>query len=796
MATLLIKFTNEGQYDPSTSTITYEDGLPSRWSSVYSKLKTGDTGIFHSDSNMLYIGEYQSSITNTSVTFGNVRKTSIKLDDFLRIHLLQPETISVFKRPPGPILKDDIDVNQLFKEASNRKFISFYAIRKGKESLYLPKLSENDRVVLIDDSEKITDLCIVENGALDSKIMGADLFQAKGKNLQEILNIHKSIQNERGLKSSNNVKSIERLIDNLAKVGFYQFKSFSEYYNAIHNKSAYNPQSLAGPDGYDTKSSDDSFLEEEIDVKYSLNSILYGPPGTGKTYFTKNLAIQIIENKSEEEIKLAYPDREDLNRAFLKYQKEEQIGFVTFHQSFGYEDFIEGIKPDLEKRLSPDTGVEDEREAQSAITYKIEDGIFKKMAERADSYQTFAEESGKFSFDKKQLQGLENKQFFKMSLGNTADEDDDAIYKYCINNNCIALGWGQDIDFSKVSDEAQIKTLFKENGEAESKYEIFAVKCFKHWMQEGDIVFISDGNLKARAIGLIDGPYHYDKDSPIRYNHFRDVKWLIKDANIPVDQIYGKKFSQQTIYAMFTHLVKVDFFRKSEPVSSKKQNHVLIIDEINRGNISSIFGELITLIEPDKRKSTGENEYFPVTLPYSKKPFLVPSNLYIIGTMNTADRSVEALDTALRRRFSFVKMEPKPDELPIKMIGNIDLVLMLKTINKRLEVLIDTDHTIGHAWLWDVDSLGGLKKAFKDKIIPLLQEFFYNDYEKIGLILGKDFVKQKPAKEYVHFAPFKGDSDLASSYHEKTIFTLAEMDEEIAEASFLGIYTQKTDESK
>jgi hypothetical protein len=111
-------------------------------------------------------------------------------------------------------------------------------------------------------------------------------------------------------------------------------------------------------------------------------------------------------------------------------------------------------------------------------------------------------------------------------------------------------------------------------------------------------------------------------------------------------------------------------------------------------------------------------------------------------------------------------------------------------------VLIDTDHTIGHAWLWDVDSLGGLKKAFKDKIIPLLQEFFYNDYEKIGLILGKDFVKQKPAKEYVHFAPFKGDSDLASSYHEKTIFTLAEMDEEITEASFLGIYTQKTDESK
>jgi 5-methylcytosine-specific restriction endonuclease McrBC GTP-binding regulatory subunit McrB len=238
----------------------------------------------------------------------------------------------------------------------------------------------------------------------------------------------------------------------------------------------------------------------------------------------------------------------------------------------------------------------------------------------------------------------------------------------------------------------------------------------------------------------------------------------------------------------------IEQFELKEYDAENADKFVLIIDEINRGNVAQIFGELITLIEDDKRM--GQKNALKATLTYSNTAFSVPPNLYIIGTMNTADRSVEALDTALRRRFSFVKMEPKPDELPIKMIGNIDLVLMLKTINKRLEVLIDTDHTIGHAWLWDVDSLGGLKKAFKDKIIPLLQEFFYNDYEKIGLILGKDFVKQKPAKEYVHFAPFKGDSDLASSYHEKTIFTLAEMDEEITEASFLGIYTQKTDESK
>jgi len=167
------------------------------------------------------------------------------------------------------------------------------------------------------------------------------------------------------------------------------------------------------------------------------------------------------------------------------------------------------------------------------------------------------------------------------------------------------------------------------------------------------------------------------------------------------------------------------------------KNHVLIIDEINRGNVSAIFGELITLLEEDKRK--GNKEHTEAKLPYSGKDFSVPNNVYIIGTMNTADRSVEALDTALRRRFSFVEMQPKPDIL--SEVGNVDLSKLLETINQRIEVLIDKDHQIGHSYFIGIQDLEDLKRTFKDKIIPLLEEYFYGDFGKIGLVLGGEFIE-------------------------------------------------------
>lgn len=209
-----------------------------------------------------------------------------------------------------------------------------------------------------------------------------------------------------------------------------------------------------------------------------------------------------------------------------------------------------------------------------------------------------------------------------------------------------------------------------------------------------------------------------------------------------------------------------------QATDNRDDNFVLIIDEINRGNISQIFGELITLIEKSKRKKFKLDENEPdesleIILPYSKQPFSVPDNLYIIGTMNTADRSVEALDTALRRRFSFTEMPPQPEllkrELMDDKLKEIDLESVLKTINKRIEYLKDRDHAIGHAFLIKCKTLEDVADAFNKEIVPLLQEYFYNDYGQIELVLGDRFVTKE-----ISLNPFKGNA----SYTEKAKYTL------------------------
>jgi len=226
------------------------------------------------------------------------------------------------------------------------------------------------------------------------------------------------------------------------------------------------------------------------------------------------------------------------------------------------------------------------------------------------------------------------------------------------------------------------------------------------------------------------------------------------------------------------------FFNGSTP------KYAIFIDEINRGNISKIFGELITLIEPSKR--LGADNEIMVELPYSKEKFGVPSNLYIIGTMNTADRSIALMDTALRRRFEFVEMMPEYDNLNKINIEGINIGEMLKTINERIEYLYDRDHTIGHAYFIDVSDLKTLANVFKNKILPLLQEYFYDDWEKIRLVLGvSQFIKEKkPAKVL-----FKSDTD----YIDDKI--LYEIDKEAFydEQNYLKIYnltSSQADEAK
>jgi 5-methylcytosine-specific restriction protein B len=183
----------------------------------------------------------------------------------------------------------------------------------------------------------------------------------------------------------------------------------------------------------------------------------------------------------------------------------------------------------------------------------------------------------------------------------------------------------------------------------------------------------------------------------------------------------------------------------SEGSSSKEkerlQNHVLIIDEINRGNVAAIFGELITLLEPDKR--LGEKEELTVTLPYSQESFGVPPNLYIIGTMNTADRSIEVLDIALRRRFHFVELMPDPYHEDIATdVAGVNVQTQLASINGRITRLIGRDFQIGHSYFIGCSSINDLKTVFENKVIPLLQEYFYRDYGRIGQVLGDKFVEE------------------------------------------------------
>ena len=226
------------------------------------------------------------------------------------------------------------------------------------------------------------------------------------------------------------------------------------------------------------------------------------------------------------------------------------------------------------------------------------------------------------------------------------------------------------------------------------------------------------------------------------------------------------------------------FFNENTP------KYAIFIDEINRGNISKIFGELITLIEPSKR--LGADDEIMVELPYSKEKFGVPSNLYIIGTMNTADRSIALMDTALRRRFEFVEMMPEYDTLNETVIEGINVGEMLKTINERIEYLYDRDHTIGHAYFIDVADIGTLANVFKNKILPLLQEYFYDDWEKIRLVLGdSQFIKEKkPAKVL-----FKSGTDYIN---DKILY---EIDKEAfyVEQNYLKIYnstSSQVDEAK
>lgn len=508
-----------------------------------------------------------------------------------------------------------------------------------------------------------------------------------------------------------------------------------------------------------------------------INEIYFGPPGTGKTYNSINRAVEIVDKEYYEDHK---NDRAKIRERFQELlirdwnEPKGQIAFCTFHQSFTYEDFVEGIKP-----VKP-------TEDDTYLKYDIEDGVFKRICRLSDDQLKAKKVKEKKLLTWNQAE-YDKASFYKISLGDIKKQEDNEIYEYCIENGVITIGFGGGEDYSGLS-ESEVRQQAKDLDLQD--YDAQALNYFIHYLKKGNYVLVSKGNGYVRAMGKVTGDYYYKPDSPIRYSNFRSVDWIFTDEEIPIDQIYDKQLSQMTIYKLNENKIKEEFFigtHSSEkliteaPVEQRK-NYVLIIDEINRGNISSIFGELITLIENDKR--AGGNEELEVTLPYSKETFKVPDNVFILGTMNTADRSIEALDTALRRRFCFKEFPPRPSIVQKegtsgKIQGNvdsIDLKALLTKINKRIEKLIDKDHLIGHSYFLKVDSTKKLKSVFKNEIIPLLEEYFFGDYGKIGLVLGSSFVeKVNSDSNFANFPEY--DQDIQEDLLEKSVYKIRKQKE-------------------
>lgn len=504
-----------------------------------------------------------------------------------------------------------------------------------------------------------------------------------------------------------------------------------------------------------------------------LNQILYGPPGTGKTYETINKALEILAEFKQ--IDSIPQTRQEQNAIFKQFKKQGQIAFITFHQSFAYEEFVEGIKPVVD-------------DSSQNMTYKVKNGIFKEICERA--FKNYED-------SKKELEQLQNERYTESLIESFISYVDENIG----NDENLSLNY-KDWYITKVYDNT-------------SPYKIYGTD--ERWF----LLKKPEKNTQ-RFISIAVLLKYYDD--------FLKEKENLKIPSPQTNKYPNNSHSNNDLYiAVFQKLKEFEDteYKKQDSKPMEKvplKPYILIIDEINRGNISKILGELITLIEPSKR--IGNDEELRVTLPYSQETFGVPSNLYIIGTMNTADRSIALLDTALRRRFEFSEMMPDCEELNkiflvkqiiseeedrlkgkwkenltpeeyrydnvnVKDIGYGEasefLVKLLKTINHRIEFLLDREHTIGHAFFfekaepfcneggcWYELSINDLQAIFVKKIIPLLQEYFYEDYAKIDAVLnGNGMVESKSMQDLgINLSDEFVDS-------EKKIYRIAPLDNEI-----------------
>lgn len=442
-------------------------------------------------------------------------------------------------------------------------------------------------------------------------------------------------------------------------------------------------------------------LEQVTDI--NKNTILYGPPGTGKTYNTVVYAVAIIENKKLQAVK-----DEDYLEVFERYNTYESKGlieFTTFHQSYGYEKFIAGIKPVMDHY----------DKNYSDIQYELSSGLFKSFCEKASCQS--------IRLNSEVIQLNNSLSAWSINLDNVSSN---STYEECIKNDYIKL------EYDDIKNDEMIFSIDKQQ----------IIYDFKYNIQIGDIVLLCSNTSSINAIGIVTGEYSCHKEYE-NISILRKVSWFFKNLNTKINEINDKFILPLVPIAKLdlSYLDVIDLITQlaDDTIEIKENNHnyVFVIDEINRGNISKIFGELITLIETTKR--IGEPEAMEVRLPYSQKLFGIPNNVYIIGTMNTADRSIATIDTVLCRRFNFKEMLPDMSVLEGIYVDDVSIKDIVSKMNKRISVLYDREHTIGHAYflaLKENPTVEILGRIFFNKIIPLLQEYFYEDYEKIRLVLG------------------------------------------------------------
>ena len=436
------------------------------------------------------------------------------------------------------------------------------------------------------------------------------------------------------------------------------------------------------------------------------NIVLYGAPGTGKTYDVPELAVRLCDPA----FMATDPSREEIVSRYNQLKTEKRIAFTTFHQSLDYEDWIEGLRPVVNEN--------------SQVTYKIVSGIFKELCEEAER-----------PVDKdKQVDISDNAVIWKVSLQGTGDND---VRRECMENNHIRIGW--DGYGPVISDETDWSVY---NGEGKQILDAYINK-----MKVGDIVMSCYSSQTIDAIGVVIGDYEFEDKFP-NYKRVRRVNWLVKNINENIVEMNdGKTMTLGTVYRLNSiTLDNVKSILEKYDTSSKMEEndkaYVMVIDELNRGNVSKVFGELITLLEADKRKGRINAE--SVVLPYSKKGFHIPNNVYLIATMNTADRSLGSLDYAIRRRFAFIAEKPfgldvdgfdedlfeKVSSLFVKNFDDYkesgwDQTLKLESADTLSEEYKPEDVWIGHSYFLMQDEEGedNTSNRLLYEIIPLLEEY-------------------------------------------------------------------------